>query len=84
MNQLKPQALQERRASPQASEIRFIRIKEVASICGMCRSSIYEAMRDGGFPKPVRLYGRTTAWIQSEVLAWAGTRVKQYRSTEKP
>ena len=64
----------------QPPEIRFIRIKEVTAICGMSKSTVYEAIKHAGFPKPVRLYGRTTAWDKCEVLQWAQLRKDAFRA----
>lgn len=57
----------DRRANFTQAEIRFIRLKEVLAICGMSRTSLYEAIKEKKFPAPIRLYGRSTAWIKSEV-----------------
>jgi prophage regulatory protein len=61
----------ERRAPSLKSDIRFIRLKEVLVICGKSRSSVYDAIKKGHFPKPVKLNGRSSAWVQSEVEQWA-------------
>ena len=61
----------DRRTGTQKKEIRFIRLKEVLSICGKSRSSDYDAIKKGQFPKPVKLHGRSTAWVRSEVEQWA-------------
>jgi prophage regulatory protein len=52
-------------------EVRFIKLREVLTICGKSRSSIYAAIRNGNFPAPVKLGQRSSAWIKSEVLQWA-------------
>lgn len=70
----------ERRANPPAPEIRFIRLKEVLAICGMSRTSVYEAIKERKFPAPIRLYGRSTAWIKSEVQQWAQNCIRKSRS----
>ena len=62
-----------------ASEIRLIRLKEVMSICGMSRSSVYLAIKNGQFPSPVKLSTRSIAWLRSEVIAWVESRVKATR-----
>lgn len=54
-------------------EVRFIRLKEVLAICGKSRSSVYESIKKGTFPAPVKLGGRSSAWVKSEVLQWAET-----------
>lgn len=58
------------RAGNQEKEIRFIRLKEVLAICGKSRSSVSDAIKKGKFPKPVKLHGRSTAWVRSEIQQW--------------
>ncbi len=79
MDQPVTDARVERRAS-QPPELRFIRLKEVAELCGLSKTTIYEAIKHAGFPKPVRLYGRTSAWLKSEVLDWAALRISAFRA----
>jgi prophage regulatory protein len=61
----------DRRTGSAKKEIRFIRLKEVLSICDKSRSSVYDAIKKGQVPKPVKLHGRSTAWVKSEVEQWA-------------
>jgi prophage regulatory protein len=61
----------ERRAPSNRADVRFLRLKEVLAICGKSRSSVYDAIKKGEFPKPVKLSGRSSAWIKSEVEQWA-------------
>lgn len=70
MEQHSIDATVERRAFSQRADARFIRLKEVLSICGKSRSSVYDAIKKGDFPKPVKLQGRSSAWIKSEVDQW--------------
>ena len=52
-------------------ELCFIRLNEVLSICGKSRSSVYESIKNGNFPAPVKVGGRSSAWVKREVLEWA-------------
>jgi predicted DNA-binding transcriptional regulator AlpA len=54
-----------------SSELCFIRLKEVLSICGKSRSSVYASIKNGNFPAPIKVGGRSSAWVKSEVLQWA-------------
>lgn len=61
----------------------LIRMREVESIVGMKRSTIYKLMQrtDCGFPLPVKLSnsnarGAPVAWVLSEVQAWARSRIE--------
>jgi prophage regulatory protein len=51
----------ERRASSNRTDVRFLRLKEVLAICGKSQSSVYDAIKKGDFPKPVKLSGRSSA-----------------------
>ena len=64
------------RTTAPTAELRLIRLREVMAICGMARSTIYAAIKKGSFPAPVKLHGRSSAWIKSEVLDWAEACIK--------
>lgn len=57
--------------------IRLIRLKEVMSICGLSRATIYKYMSEGTFPKNVSLGGRATAWSLAEVEFWVSERLRE-------
>ncbi|KAE8177246.1 hypothetical protein CIT27_08055 [Photobacterium carnosum] len=42
--------------------MRFICLKEVMHVTGLGRSSIYNHMAEGCFPKTISLGGRAVAW----------------------
>jgi prophage regulatory protein len=67
MNQQALNVAVERRVSNNRPAVQLIRLKEVLAICGRSRSSIYKSIKKGSFPKPVKLQGRSSAWIRSEV-----------------
>ncbi|CAM3208543.1 helix-turn-helix transcriptional regulator [Vibrio diazotrophicus] len=49
---------------------RFIRLHEVSKMTGLSKSSIYDYMSAGLFPKSCSLGIRSVAWIESEVEQW--------------
>ncbi|MFM5301830.1 helix-turn-helix transcriptional regulator [Aeromonas caviae] len=57
------------------TQLRLIRIREVIQKTGLSKSSIYDLMARGQFPKPVRLTARSVAMIESEVDAWIAERI---------
>lgn len=61
--------------SKTASVPRFVRLPEVKALTGLSRSTVYERIRDGQFPKPVGLGGRNVGWVESEVSAWIEARI---------
>lgn len=49
---------------------RILRRKEVQDRTGLPRTTLYELIKDGRFPKPVPLYGRSVGWAESQVQQW--------------
>jgi len=41
---------------------------------GLSRSTIYDWIKKGDFPQPVKLGARLVAWRESDVTAWLETR----------
>jgi len=55
---------------------RMLRRKEVEDITGRSRSSIYDGIADGTFPKPVKIGARAVAWPESVIRAWIAERME--------
>ena len=49
---------------------KLLRLEAVISLIGMKRPWILQKVKDGKFPKPLRLSPRAVAWRQSEVMEW--------------
>jgi len=49
---------------------RLIRLPEVMARVGLKRSSIYQRMTEGRFPKSRSLGPRCAVWIESEIDSW--------------
>ena len=56
---------------------RLIRLPDVEGATGCKKSTIYELMKAGRFPKPVRLSARHVAWPESAVLHWVQDRIQE-------
>lgn len=63
-------------AQPIQREPAFLRRKQVETRTGLSRSTIYQYIKDGIFPKPIPLGPRAVGWLESEVSAWIAGRVK--------
>lgn len=61
----------------------FLRRKQVESRTGLSRSTIYQYIKDGVFPKPVPLGPRAVGWLESEVRDWIAERVKIARDSNR-
>ena len=47
---------------------------EVEQRVGLTRSSIYDAMRKGNFPLPLKVGPKAVRWLASEIEAWVDSR----------
>ena len=63
-------------AQPIQREPAFLRRKQVETRTGLSRSTIYQYIQDGAFPKPVPLGPRAVGWLESDVSEWIAGRVK--------
>lgn len=67
-------------ASPSSQPLRFLRLPEVIATCGLSRSSVYDAIKQGRFPAPVQLGGKSVAWLSSEIESWMAGRIAARRA----
>ncbi|MEO6340702.1 MAG: AlpA family transcriptional regulator [Caulobacteraceae bacterium] len=61
--------------------IRFLRLPEVMARTGLPRSTIYDGVRDGHFPRPVRIGARNVAWNEADVERWASALIDDGRTS---
>jgi len=57
---------------------RLIRLPQVKAMVGLGRSSIYEKIKRGEFPKQIKL-GRSSGWIEAEVQSWISDQIEASR-----
>ena len=67
-------------AQPIQRDPAFLRRKQVETRTGLSRSTIYQYIKDGFFPKPVPLGPRAVGWLESDVSDWIAARVQRARS----
>ncbi|QQM29329.1 AlpA family transcriptional regulator [Martelella lutilitoris] len=53
---------------------KHLRLKAVIDVTGMSRSTIYDYMKKGEFPRPVRMSERCVAWPESAISKWLSAR----------
>ena len=56
-------------ADPSLGEARLIRLPAVQDRVGMGRTAVYELIKAGKFPRPVKV-GAASAWIDVEITRW--------------
>ena len=54
--------------------------KQVQARTGLARSTMYQQIQDGTFPRPIPLGPRAVGWLESEVSNWIAERVRVARS----
>ncbi len=54
---------------------RLLRLPDVSRATGLARSSLYDLMAAGRFPRPVALTSTARAWLESEVMEWVAQRI---------
>lgn len=53
---------------------KFVRPQELAEMIGVCRHTIYQWVRTGKFPEPVKLGPRASAWRVEDIERWIAER----------
>ena len=53
---------------------KHLRRPAVEQLTGLSRSTIYDLMSKGAFPRPVRLTAKAVAWPESQIIAWLAQR----------
>ena len=51
-------------------DLAILRLPDVKRLTGLCRSSIYQMIKDGLSPRPVSLSQRAVGWMAGDIRAW--------------
>ncbi|WP_133012441.1 AlpA family phage regulatory protein [Marinomonas flavescens] len=57
--------------------MRLMRLKEVMRQTALSRSTIYNRMSEGRFPKTVKIGERAVAWLECEIEDWIEEIIQQ-------
>ena len=60
----------------------ILRRRQVEARVGLRRSTIYQGVADGTFPRPIRLGARSVGWLAHEVERWLADRVAAREAVE--
>lgn len=55
----------------------ILRRDDVERATGLPRSTIYEKMAKGEFPRSIKLSAKSVGWLESEIEAWQKARIAQ-------
>lgn len=64
--------------------MKLLRLKNVMDITGLGRSSIYNYMKEGSFPKQVKITANLSAWVESEIEDWIIERIAERDDDKSP
>jgi prophage regulatory protein len=56
--------------------IKIIRLPAVLERVGLKRTAVYDRIKGGEFPKPIKL-GRVSGWVESEIQEWLEKQVNE-------
>ena len=56
---------------------RLLGRREVERVTSLSKNALYRMLRDGAFPRQVRLGGRRVAWVECEVRDWMAARIAE-------
>ncbi len=57
-----------------------LRLPQLKLRLGLSRSSIYAAIAEGRFPRPVKLGTRAVGWLESDVDQWLAQQIELSRA----
>ena len=55
-------------------ELAILRLADVIRLTGLCKSSIYQMMKDGTFPRRIALGCRSVGWMACDIRDWLHAR----------
>ena len=58
------------------TEHRFIKTQECCKITGFSRQTIYNLVKAGKFPKPIKLGWRANSWLYEDIQKWIEDKIK--------
>lgn len=62
---------------------RILRLPAVSRKAGKSRSSIYAGIKEGTFPRPIKLGPRSVGWLEEEIDDWIRQRIETTRRQER-
>ncbi|EIE5864604.1 AlpA family phage regulatory protein [Vibrio sp. 10N.222.49.A3] len=57
--------------------MKFLKLQQVMDKTTLCRSSIYNLIKAGEFPKNVTVMGKRKAWLESDVEDWMMSKIER-------
>lgn len=58
----------------------ILRIKQVTALTKMSRSTIYDQIKAGTFPRPMKLGAQAVGWTAEQINQWIAERLERSRA----
>ena len=62
---------------------KILRLPIVLDRTGLSRSTVYQRVTEGRFPRPVSLGARAVGWVETEVEEWIAGQIEASRKIRK-
>lgn len=63
--------------------MRIMRLKEITEKTGLAKSTIYNLISQGKFPKQIDLGARSVGWVDTEIEEWLEAKIAHRNAQEK-
>lgn len=63
------------KTTQQNQELRLISLKDVVTRTALSKSTIYQLIKDGTFPKQIAISVRRVGWLESELDNWIRSKI---------
>jgi prophage regulatory protein len=60
--------------------MQFLRVRKVTEMVGFSKTTLYARVKDGSFPKPIRLGPNSVAFLEADILDWMQSQIAQLDS----
>ena len=60
---------------------KLLKLFQVAEQLNVCKSQVYNLVKQGYLPKPIKIGKRGSGWLQSDIDSWFKSKIEE-RETE--
>jgi prophage regulatory protein len=57
--------------------MKLLKLYEVAKLLNVCKSQVYNLVKQGYLPKPIKIGKRGSAWLQSDIDSWFKSKIEE-------
>jgi len=57
--------------------MKLLKLHEVAELLNVCKSQVYNLVKQGYLPKPIKIGKRGSGWLQSDIDSWFKSKIEE-------